>query len=156
MANISLTDSSSLIADASILDVSAIGKTPQSAMHFLRADVIGMMDQTLDQVQINSLTAGFAFSPPFTVDGGTGTFNAGGGLTGELDLYKPARNGKPCPLLPPDQFGNDVEMGDNYYAALAFQVLAAAACDRDTGGVYPAVQCFRECGGEVVSAVWAG
>jgi hypothetical protein len=50
-------------------------------MHFLRSDVIGSMNQTLDKVQINSLSIGFDYEPKFSLAGGTVTFAAGGGLT---------------------------------------------------------------------------
>ena len=122
MATIKITDTSSLSIDATVLDDSALGATPGAALHFLRSDVIGAMDQTLDNVQINSLSIGFDFEPSFSVAGGTAKFTAGGGPTGELDLYKPAGNGDPSPLFPTDQFGTDIEMGSNYYLALSFQL----------------------------------
>jgi hypothetical protein len=122
MANITLTDNSSASIDATVFDDSVLGKTPASVIHFLRSDVIGAMDQTLDKVQINSLSIGFDYEPQFPLSGGTVTFTAGGGPTGELDLYKPAGGGKPSPLFPTDQFGTDIEMGSNYYLALSFQL----------------------------------
>ncbi|HEY2466430.1 MAG TPA: hypothetical protein VGI45_01145, partial [Terracidiphilus sp.] len=122
MGNITLTDTTSPSINATVFDDSVIGKTPASAIHFLRSDVIGAMDHTLNNVQINSLSIGFDFEPSFLLTGGTITFTAGGGPTGELDLYKPAGSGKPSPLFPTDQFGTDIEMGTNYYLALAFQL----------------------------------
>ncbi len=122
MANITLTDTSSLSINATVFDDSVIGKTPESVIRFLRSDVIGAMDQTLDKVQINSLSIGFDYEPQFPVSGGTVTFTAGGGPTGELDLYKPAGGGDPSPLFPADQFGTDIEMGNNCYLALSWQL----------------------------------
>ncbi|HYK37850.1 hypothetical protein [Alloacidobacterium sp.] len=122
MADITLTDSSSLSANATVFDDSVLGKTLPSVMHFLRSDVIGSMGQTLDKVQINSLSIGFDYEPKFSLAGGTVTFTAGGGPTGEIDLYKPAGGGKPSSLFPIDQFGTDIEMRSNYYLALSFQL----------------------------------
>lgn len=122
MANVTLTDNSPVSIDATVFDDSVLGKTPASVIHFLRSDVIGAMDQTLDKVQISSLSIGFDFEPSFSLSGGTITYTAGGGPTGELDLYKPAGVGKPSPLFPTDQFGTDIEMGSSYYLALSFQL----------------------------------
>src|ERR1700740_3333221 len=102
MANITLTDTSKVPVNATVLDNSVIGKTPASVIHFLRSDVIGAIDQTLDKVQINSLSIGFDYEPQFPVSGGTVTFTAGGGPSGELDLYKPAGGKEPSPLFPAD------------------------------------------------------
>jgi hypothetical protein len=122
LPTITLTDASSASLDATVLDDSVFGKTPGSVIHFLRSDVVGALDQTLDQVQINSLSIGFAYSPSFSLSGGTGTFTAGGGPTGELDLYKPAAGGGSSPLFATDQFGTDIEMNGNYYLALSLQL----------------------------------
>lgn len=131
MPNITLIDSSSASIDASIFDESAIGKTPASVLHFVRSDIIGAMSQTLDQVQINMLSIGFDYEPSFPLEGGTARFTAGGGPTGEFDLYKPARTEKPNPLFAADQYGTDIEMGENYYMSLAFQlsVIGKGAAD---------------------------
>lgn len=124
MADTTLTDTSSpsVSVHATVFDNSVLGKTPASVIRFLRSDVIGAMDQTLDKVQINSLSIGFDYEPQFPLSGGTVTFTAGGGPTGELNLYKPAGNGKPSPLFPSDQFETEIEMGSNYYLALSFQL----------------------------------
>lgn len=132
MPTITLTDNSSATVNANLLDISIIGKTPESVIHFLRSDVMGVMDQTLDQVQINLISAGFSFEPSFTLPGGAANFQAGSGLTGEIDLYKLAGSGKSSPLFTADQFGTSVEMGDSYYLALAFQLGVNAAA---SGGV---------------------
>ena len=99
MANVTLADNSPVSIDATVFDDSVLGKTPASVIHFLRSDVIGAMDQTLDKVQISSLSIGFDFEPSFSLSGGSITYTAGGGPTGELDLYKPAGVGKPEPSL---------------------------------------------------------
>ncbi|WP_058187822.1 hypothetical protein [Terracidiphilus gabretensis] len=122
MATIKLSDISSASVNATVLDDSALGKTTASEMHFLRSDAIGALSQTLDQVQINCLSIGFDFEPPFSLSGCTAKFTAGGGPTGELDLYKPAAGGASCPLIKTDQFGTKIEMGRNYYLALSFQL----------------------------------
>jgi hypothetical protein len=122
MTTIKLSDTSSASVNATVLDDSALGKTAASQMHFLRSDVIGALSQPLDQLQINCASIGFGFAPPFTLAGGTAKFTAGGGPTGELDLYKPAAGGASCPLFKIDQFGTKIEMGSNYYLALSFQL----------------------------------
>ena len=132
MPTIPLTDSSSATVDASVLDTSVIGKTPASIIQFLRSDVIGAMDQTLDQVQINMVSAGFSYQPSFPLMGGTASFTAGGSLTGEIDLYKPAGAGQSSPLFPEDQFGTSIEMGNACYLALALQLGVKAS---ETAGV---------------------
>jgi hypothetical protein len=133
MATITLTDSSSASANATILDDSVLGKTPASVLHFLRSDVIGALDQTLDKVQINSLAIGFDYEPSFPLTGGTATFTAGGGPTGEIDLYKPASSGTPNQLFPKDQFGTDIEMGSSYYLALSFQLSLSGGMNATPG-----------------------
>ena len=87
MATIKLTDNSSLSANATVFDTSVIGNTADSVMHFLRDDVIGVLGQTLDQVKISSVAIGFDYEPAFPLAGGTVQFTAGGGPTGEIDLY---------------------------------------------------------------------
>src|SRR4051812_12487596 len=111
MPTITLSDSSSASINASVLDTSAIGKTPNAVLHFLRSDVIGALDQTLDKVQINMVSAGFNFNPSFSLKGGSATFQAGSGLTGELDLYKPSGAGVSSQLFTEDQYGTGIEMG---------------------------------------------
>jgi hypothetical protein len=133
MATIQLTDTSSASVDATVFDDSALGKTPASIIHFLRSDVIGALGQTLDQVHINSLSIGFDYEPSFPLSGGTVTFTAGGGPTGELDLYKPDTGGTSSPLFPTDQFGTDIEMGRNYYLALSFQLGVTAGASATPG-----------------------
>jgi hypothetical protein len=133
MATIQLTDTSSASVNATVLDDSVLGKTPASVIHFLRSDFIGALGQNLDQVQINSLSIGFDYEPSFPLSGGTATFTAGGGPTGELDLYKPA-GGASSPLFPADQFGTDIEMGNNYYLALSFQLGVTAGASATAGG----------------------
>lgn len=134
MATIELTDTSpSASVNATVFDDSVIGRTPASVIHFLRSDVIGALGQTLDQVQINSLSIGFDYEPSFTLTGDTATFTAGGGPTGELDLYKPAPNGTSSSLFPTDQFGTDIEMGSNYYLALSFQLGVTAGASASPG-----------------------
>jgi len=127
MADITLTDNSSLSADASVFDTSVMGKTPSSVLHFLAADVIGALNQPLDQVVINSASIGFNYQPAFSVGGGSSIFTAGGGFTGEMDLYKPAAPGTPSPLFQNDLYGTDIEMHSNYYMALSFQLSASAS-----------------------------
>ena len=122
MATIKLSDNSSLTDTATVVDDSVLGKTPAAFIHFLRTDVIGAMGQQLDQVQINSLAIGFSYQPSFSLSGGSAKFTAGGGATGELDLYKPANSGTLNPLFPIDQYGTDIEMRGNYYLALSFQL----------------------------------
>jgi hypothetical protein len=122
MATINITDSSSAIANATVLDESVVGKTPASVIRFLRSDVIDALNQPLNQVQLDSLALGFSYLPSFPLAGGSATFTAGGILTGEIDLYQPAGSGKPSPLFASDQFGSDIEMGSNCYAALSFQL----------------------------------
>ncbi len=122
MATIELTDTSSVSVKASLLDDSVIGRTPGSVLHFLRSDVIHALDQTLDQVQIHSLSIGFDYQPSFPMSAGPVTFTAGGGPTGELDLFAPDPGGGSSPLFPTDQFGTTIEMGSNYYLALSFQL----------------------------------
>jgi hypothetical protein len=133
MATITLTDTSSASVNATILDDSVLGKTPATVMHFLRSDVIGALGQTLDQVQINSVSIGFDYEPSFSLSGGTATFTAGGGPTGELDLYKPGAGGASSPLFTTDQFGTDIEMGSNYYLALSFQLGVTAGASATPG-----------------------
>jgi hypothetical protein len=133
MATIELTDTSSASVDATVFDDSVIGKTPGSAVHFLHSDVIHVLSQTLDQVQINSLSMGFGYEPSFPLSGGTATFTAGGGPTGELDLFKPDASGRSSPLFPTDQFGTTIEMGSNYYLALAFQLGITTGADATPG-----------------------
>lgn len=89
--------------------------------------------QNLDQVQINSPLIGFDYEPLFPLSGGTTTFTAGGGPTGELDLYKPAAGRTSSPLFPTDQFRTDIEMGSNYYLALSFQLGVTAGCSAAAG-----------------------
>jgi hypothetical protein len=129
MPKITLTDNSSLTADATILDDAALGKSPASVLHFLRSDVIAALDQTLDAVQIDMLALGFNFLPAVSFKGGTATFTAGGGLTGSFDLHKPAKlsttpSAKPDDnsLFPKDQYGSSIDMQRNYYVALGFQL----------------------------------
>ncbi len=131
MPTIQITDTSSASVNASLFDTSVLGQTPASVLHFLRADVIGALDQTLDQVQINSVSIGFDYEPAVALAGGTVGFTAGGGPTGEIDLLKPA-GGDSSPLFPSDQFGTDIEMGSNYYLALSFQLALSAQA---SGGV---------------------
>ncbi len=133
MATIKLTDNSSLAGDATILDDSVIGKTPASAIKFLRSDVIGAMNQTLDQVQINTLSIGFDYQPCFSLKGDSASFTAGGGLTGEFELFKPAKAGTPSPLFPADQFGSEIEMHGSYYLSLGFQLSLNAKSTDATG-----------------------
>jgi hypothetical protein len=57
--------------NVTVFDNSVLGKTPSSVIHFLRSDVIGALGQTLDQVQINSLSIGFDYEPSFSFEGGT-------------------------------------------------------------------------------------
>ncbi|WP_263385202.1 hypothetical protein [Granulicella arctica] len=133
MATITLTDTSSALVNATVFDASIIGKTPNSVIHFLRSDVIGALDQTLDQVQINSLSIGFSYQPSFSPSGGTASFTAGGSLTGELDLYKPTSGGASSPLFPDDQFGTVIEMGNNCYLALSFQLALSAGANVTAG-----------------------
>jgi hypothetical protein len=135
MSTIQLTDTSSASVNATVLDDSVLGKTSASEIHFLRSDVIGALNQTLDQVQINCVSIGFACAPPFTLAGGTAKFTAGGGPTGEIDLYKPAAGGASCSLFKTDQFGTDIELGGNYYLALSFQ-LGVTAGGSDKDGAY--------------------
>jgi hypothetical protein len=135
MATIKLTDTSSASVNATVLDDSALGKTAAAQMHFLRSDVIGALNQPLDQVQINCISLGFSFTPSFTLAGGSAKFTAGGGPTGEIDLYKPAAGGTSCPLFKADQFGTDIEMGRNYYLALSFQ-LGVSETGSDKDGAY--------------------
>jgi hypothetical protein len=135
MSTIQLTDVSSASANATVLDDSVLGKTSASQIKFLRSDVIGALSQTLDQVQINCVSIGFSFSPSFSLAGGTAKFTGGDGPTGELDLYKPAAGGAPCPLFKTDQFGTDIELGGNYYLALSFQ-LGVTAGGSDKDGAY--------------------
>jgi len=97
MATIGLNDASSPSVNVTVFDNSVLGKTPSSVIHFLRSDVIGALGQTLDQVQINSLSIGFDYEPSFSFEGGTVTFTVGGGPTGELDLLKPAAGGGSSP-----------------------------------------------------------
>ena len=133
MATIDLTDTSSASVSATLLDDSVLGKTPSSVLHFLRSDVIGALGQALDKVQIGSVALGFDYEPSIPLDGGTATFTAGGGPTGELDLFKPAAGGASSPLFPKDQFGADIEMGANYYLALSFQLGLTAGDDATPG-----------------------
>ncbi len=147
MATIGLTDTSSATADATLLDDAVLGKTPASAIHFLRSDVISALGQPLDQVQINSLAIGFAYAPPFPLFGGTSTFTAGGGPGGELDLYQPAAGAAPSPLFPVDQFGSDIDMGNKYYLAVSFQVGVTA-----TSNPAPATYMFAASGSATGSA----
>jgi hypothetical protein len=135
VATIELTDASSAVVNATVFDDSVIGKTPASAIHFLRSDVIRALSQTLDQVQINTLSMGFEFEPCFSLSGGTATFTAGGGPMGELDLFKPDPGGGSSPLFPTDQFGTTIEMGSNFYLALSFQ-LGVTAGGAATQGAY--------------------
>jgi hypothetical protein len=129
MPTITLTDNSSLTADATILDNAALGKSPASVLHFLRSDVIGALDQTLDAVQIDMLALGFNYLPAVSLKGGTATFTAGGGLTGSFDLHKPAKLSTPPSekpddnsLFPKDQYGSSIDMLSNCYVALGFQL----------------------------------
>ncbi len=129
MPKITLTDNSSLTADATILDNAVLGKSPASVLHFFRSDVIGALDQRLDAVRIDSLAVGFNYLPAVSLKGGTATFKAGGGLTGSLDLHKPAKlsttpSAKPDDnsLFPKDQYGSSIDMQRNYYVALGFQL----------------------------------
>ena len=124
MADITLTDGSSLSTNASVFDGSVIGKTPSAVIHFLRSDIVGILDKPLDQVQLNSISLGFTFEPSLPLPSGTANLSAGGGLSGEMDLYKPSAAGNLSPLFPKDQFGTDIEMGNQYYLALGFQVTA--------------------------------
>jgi hypothetical protein len=133
MATVKLSDISSAAVNATVLDDSVIGKTPSTEFHFLRSDVIGALSQTLDQVQINCVSMGFDCEPSFPLAGGTAKFTAGGGPTGELDLYKPAAGGASCPLLKTDQFGTKIEMGSNYYLALSFQLGVKAGVNAKDG-----------------------
>jgi hypothetical protein len=133
MPNITLSDSSSASIDAAVLDTSAIGKTPNAVLHFLRSDVIGALDQTLDKVQINMVSTGFNFNPSFSFNGGSATFQAGGGLTGEIDLYKPSGAGVSSQLFTEDQYGTSIDMGDSVYLALAFQLGMQAGGSEGSG-----------------------
>jgi hypothetical protein len=130
MASTEPTDLPSPSVDATVFDDSVIGKTPGSAIHFLRSDVMRALNQSLDQVQINSLSLGLDYEPSFSLSAGTVTFTAGGGPTGELDLFKPSGDGASSPLFPTDQFATTIDMGSNYYLALSFQLgLTAGAGD---------------------------
>ncbi len=133
MATIELTDTSSLVENVTVLDSTVLGKTPASVIHFLRSDVIGALNQTLDQVQINSLSIGFTYEPSFSLSGGTATFTAGGGATGELDLYKPGKAGTSSPLFPSDQYGTDIEMMGRYYLAFGLQLSLTTGLNQQTG-----------------------
>jgi hypothetical protein len=133
VSTVELTDTSSVSANATVFDDSVIGKTPASVIHFLRSDVIHALDQTLDLVQINSLSMGFDYTPSFSLSGGTVTFAAGGGPTGELDLYKPDAGGGSSPLFPADQFGTCIEMGGHCYLALSFQLGVPAGASATLG-----------------------
>jgi hypothetical protein len=133
MATIKLTDSSALEADAVLLDNSVLGKTPNSVLHFLRSDVIGALVQTLDKVQIDSVSMGFSYQPAISLSGGTASFTAGGDITGEVDLYKPGKAGSSSPLFPPDQYGATIEMGTNCYLSLGLQVAASGEGDAAPG-----------------------
>ena len=133
MPTITLSDSSSASVDASLFDKSVIGKNPSAVLRFLRSDVIGAIDQSLDKVQINMLSAGFNFNPSFSLNGGSATFQAGSGLTGEIDLYKPSGAEGPNYLFTKDQFGTSIDMGDSIYLALAFQLGLQAGGSAGTG-----------------------
>jgi hypothetical protein len=133
MATIELNDASSPSVNVTVFDNSVLGKSPSSVIHFLRSDIVGALGKTLDQVQINALSIGFDYEPSFSLEGGTVTFTAGGGPTGELDLLKPAAGGGSSPLFPQDQFGTDIEMGGNYYLALSFQLGVTAGASATEG-----------------------
>lgn len=104
------------------MDTSVIGKSPHAVLQFLRSDIIGAMDQTLDKVDINMVSVGFNFNPSFSLKGGSITFQAGSGLTGEIDLYKPPGAGGSSELFSEDQYGTIIDLGDSIYLALAFQL----------------------------------
>ena len=133
MPTITLSDSSSASLDASLIETSVIGKNPNAVLQFLRSDVIGAMDQSLDKVQINMVSGGFNFSPSFSLNGGSAIFQAGSGLTGEVDLYKPSGAGEPSHLFTEDQFGTSIDMGDSVYLALAFQLGFQAGGSKGNG-----------------------
>jgi hypothetical protein len=120
MADITINDSSSLSVAASVLDDSIIGKTPGSVIHFLQSDVIAVLSQPLDKVQINSASMGFNFKPSFQLPGGTAVLKAGGAIGGEIDLYRPGKDGKPARLFDADRFGVAIDTGSNCYLALSF------------------------------------
>jgi hypothetical protein len=79
---------------------------------FLRSDVIGALNQTV-----------------VPGCGRIREIHRGGSLTGEIDLYQPAA-GASNPLFATDQFGTDIEMKGNVYAALSLQLSVEA----DVGG----------------------
>jgi hypothetical protein len=133
MATLQLTDSFPLTASATILDTSALGKSPSSVLHFLRSDVIGALDQTLDAVQIDTLAVAFNFQPEFSLAAGAAVFTAGGGVTGSLDLYKPVKTGSPNPLFLSDQFGSSIDIKRNCYLALGFQLTLKTAPTGQSG-----------------------
>ena len=129
MPSIALTDTTSASVDATLLDTSLLGATPGSALSFLHDKVVGLLDQPLDRVAINSVSFGFTYAPKISFAGGSGCFTGGGGVGGKLDLIKPDQA-----LFAKDQFGTAVPMNGNYYLALTFDVTASAA----PGGTVPA------------------
>jgi hypothetical protein len=143
MPTIKLTDSSPVTADAALEDTATLGATPNSVLHFVSANVIGVLDQPLDAVEIKNLQGGFSLAPGFSLKGGAATFSAGGNIAGSLELFKPAKPGaKPdettgavSPLFPADQFGSAIEMHRNCYAALGLALQLKAGVG-DVVGAY--------------------
>ncbi len=122
MPSISLTDSTSASFDATLLDTALLGTTPHSVLAFLHDKVLGMMEKPLDQVQLESQSLVFNYTPKISLAGGSGTFTGGAGAGGKVDLLKPAPT-----LFAKDQFGTEIPMNGNFYLALAFDLSASAS-----------------------------
>ncbi len=149
MATISITDTSALTAEATLADPAALGKSPGTVLHFFQSQIVGALSQPIDQVQLSTLTNGFAYQPAFTLKGGTTTFTAGGAITGSLALYKPwpANSNDPSGSKTPegaskapalflaDQFGTAIEpLPRACYLALGFELSLALASTLEPDG----------------------
>jgi hypothetical protein len=123
MATINITDSSAAQASIDLAtSASDFGSSPASAMRFIDNDIVKMLDVTIDQAQLSSLSLGFSYTPSFAV-GAHSMFTVGGALTSTFSIFRRPPHpeaGEPIPsLFPSDPLGDDpLTLSDTCYTML--------------------------------------
>ena len=123
MATINITDSSAAQADIDLAtSASDFGSNPASAIRFTDNNIVKMLDVTIDQAQLSSLSLGFSYTPSFAV-GASSKFTVGGALTSTFSICRRPphpEDGEPVPsLFPGDPVGDDpLSLSDTCYTML--------------------------------------
>ncbi len=131
MATIKLTDEFSVPQPIDIPDTSVLGRSPESVIHFVKTDVLKVLDTPINKVDLGSAAVGLIFTPELPLSIRNASFHLGGGATGEFDIIKAPTNPKPGSspsLFPDDELGDDPTSLDGCcYTKLAFTVVISAA-----------------------------